>query len=583
MKVPFIISALASLLVLYSHSSFSAQAQSNNIFVDDKNHKLEDGVKAEKEGIDNIMKAPLYSSFNNFAKKGGRLKFSSDVMFYIWNSTNDAKEKRGKNDRFAVANLDFNFHCDLGKNCESMDFEQDSIISVGIESNQDKYGNVYGVNWVSHINNRDFTNRESKVFVKTPYGDFSLGYQEGVESYMRLDASNIVVGETRNNWVKHLRGLAPGLGSLRSGSYFIYNFIFHPGLYTESVVYNYCNLASNDLLTCTIDLANMESLHMFYDYMYSVTDIRDFGNSISHFQKSMLPLYTKLVPRLPFKLSYQSQNFMGFKFGISYAPFSYNKYSLIMNLLNMHVMSLYSDDFLKGFTPEGRIRLKNGMAIYMLEPMYKQIISGGISYAYNMDNIKFNASVVGEYGRGMSVREYVGMNELDNESNLKYNDLQGIAIGLGIDYGKIKVVGAYGYLGKSGFYTPRCDMTSDVDACEKYNAYTGSGVIDEHNVAIVSVGTPKYENYYWNIGISYQYKSLDLSMTYFKSNRMGHILQDINIGLEYSLLKYSGFKGSLFGNFHHYIFDQVKYLNQPDHIDVRGKGNVLLVGIKLKF
>ncbi|MGN7618490.1 MAG: hypothetical protein ACTJLM_00300 [Ehrlichia sp.] len=607
MKIPSVISALASLLVLYSHGAFSLQTQSN-IFMNDENHKLENDVKCKKEeagneiSTDHIIVAAPHLSLDNFASRKGRIKFTGDAMFYIWNSDNNTKRENVDNRGYRI-DQDLHFYCDLGKNCEAVGAQQDSIINIGIESNQDKYGNTYGINLVSHASDRDFSNRESKVIVKTPYGNLLLGYQEGVESSMRLDASSIAVGDTHNSWVKHLRGLAPGFAS--NGSYFIYNFIFQPGLYTESMNYNYCNFISNEILACTIDLI---------DQKYSV-----------------ISSYRKLLSRLPFRLSYQSQSFMGLKFGISYAPFSYNRYLSIMNFIDKKAM-LGSHDRLaidESSRSAGRVRLKNGMEFYGAGPQYKQIVSGGVSYTYHMDDVKFSTSVIGEYGKNMNDYIIAG---LFNADNLKYDDLQGIAVGLEIDYGKVRFAGAYGYLGTSGFYIPKCSTTNDVSTCERYNAYAagstnykhfddgyvpidsnslaytdissdyrhfdtddhendlgygiGESVVNEkdHNVInIINLGVPKYNSYYWNIGIGYQYKSLDLSMTYFQSNRIGHILKDVSVGFEYNFLKYGGFQGGLFSNFHHYVFDQAKSEYQSDRPIANGKGYVLLVGMKLKF
>ncbi|WDM84973.1 hypothetical protein K6025_03770 [Ehrlichia sp. JZT12] len=607
MKIPFVVSALTSLLVLYSHSAFSSQAQ-GSLFLYDKNHELENSVKSEKEdmaseiSVDNIVKAPVYSSFNNIERKGVRLKFSGDAMFYIWNSANNVKE-----------NSDIIFYCSLNKNCTLRNFNQDNIIGIGIESSHDKYGNTYAVDLISHINGKSFTNEESKVTVKTPYGDLSFGYQKGVESVMRFDASNIAVGGTRSNWIQHLRGVPPSLIGRRSGSYYIYNFIFNPGLYTEGIIRNYCDVISNTLSICSINLYNGESLvdsmkiisdlemniNQFSGFVDSqIKDMRSFNYNIQSNLEFILknlrdafvslrnvitPSYIKLLPEVPFRLSYKSQDFMGLKFGISYVPFSYDGYLLVLDMLNKSVIGFsYNKDDLE-IKSDSRVKFKDGVDIYFINPIYQRIISGGISYAYDMNDIKFSASVVGEYGKNMSYDELYSRSNSKKYNGDTYNDLQGIAIGLGIDYNKVKVVGAYGYLGKSGIYIPRCDMSPNKEKCEIYNASYIFGKRGDQYGPYINSDRVSYDNYYWDIGVAYQFKSLDLSITYFQSNRIGHILKDINLGFEYNLLKYNGFEGSLFGNLHHYIFDQVKNTYEPGNLDVKGKGNVLMLGMKLKF
>ena len=582
MKIPFIVSALTSLLVLHSHNAFSVKIQ-NNLSKDNKNYELEDGIKYEKKGEDNkILSSDMMKvhSYSNFIKRGIRVKLNGDSMFYIWNSTNDAKTPKSL--------PDINLHCDLGKNCTSLGYQQNSIVGIGIESSQDKYGNTYGVSLISGIDGRSFSNKESKFIIRTSYGNFSFGYQMGVESSMRLDASSIVVGDNSNIWVKHLRSLPTGsTGSFKNfaegGMYFIYNFIFQPGLYTESIVSNYCNFVSNELLSCNVFIPNTLEVNI-----------------------------SKFFSELPFRLSYQSQNFMGLKFGISYAPFAYDKYSSLVHGLYRRFMTenFKKYEFYDLFkTRMNRMNVDN-VKIYREDSKYKQVLSGGISYTYDIDDLKFTTSIVGEYSK------HANLNAIwfGNNTDLAYNDLQAIAVGLEVNYHKLKFAGAYGNLGKSGFYTPKCDMSDNIKKCEEYDilndvikygrrirpGYEVLGGLeplyshknahqDEHehqddSNIVVELAHKKYSNYYWDMGVGYNDGPLGFSITYFQSNRIGRILKDINVGLEYNFLKYGAFKGSMFSNFHHYIFSKVEHgYSATKSTTVTGRGDVLLLGVKLKF
>lgn len=202
--------------------------------------------------------------------------------------------------------------------------------------------------------------------------------------------------------------------------YLLYNFNFNPGLYSESVFRDDDNLVFNN----------------------------------SNHDASVGIITKDFINNLPFRLSYQSQNFMGLKFGISYSPVGYNQqlfeFPLIVSAEFVSDVRKIEGDKLnvsKEHTVLPYINNRsNTSAIGLIGPVYKNIISGGISYTYNIKNVKFSTSIIGEYGN-----EYI-----DDDTKLGYvmhyvhQQLNGISIGFNVSYDNLKLAGAYGNLGTSG-------------------------------------------------------------------------------------------------------------------------------------
>ncbi|AAZ68545.1 hypothetical protein [Ehrlichia canis] len=538
MKNPLIISALASLLMMCSNSAFSDEML-NDMSAVDKNCGSEIDIANCKKFIGNVKKCVLLSEMNSAIKKSSGLKFSGNVVSYGWYSSDSSKSTK------KFLNHTRLFDVDTGGNIEKIGTKHDAILSLRVESNPDKHGIVYGIHSQVNIPNvagRSFNrhaafNRGSKVFAKTPYGDFSAGYQEGMESVIKLNAFDIAAGDNYNIWAKHLRGIVHE--KKESPSYLLYNFNFNPGLYSESVFRNDDNLV--------FDKSNHNA---------------SFGIITKDF-----------VNNLPFRLSYQSQNFMGLRFGISYSPAGYNQqlfeFPVIFGRYLVSDVKKKEDgklDVTKDYTlVYGVNRRSDTSNVGIVGPVYKNIISGGVSYAYNVKNFKFNASIIGEYGN-----EYI-----DNDTRLSYamyyvhQQLRGISIGFNFSYDNLRLAGAYGNLNRSGFLNKIC-----------YSHYT------TQNTCYDKWQFSKNTNYYWNIGIAYQREPLNFSIIYFESSRLGNKLKDVGVGLQYNILKYNSFKNSLFINYNYYIFDQMNYASNSVYYrptDLSGKGYVLLAGIKSEF
>ncbi|AUO54714.1 porin [Ehrlichia canis] len=537
MKNPLIISALASLLMICSNSAFSDEMLHDMSAVD-KNCGSKSDIENCKKFIGNIKKCVLLSEMNGAIKRGSSVKFSGNVVSYGWYSSDASKSTK------KFINNTKLFDVDIGGNIEKVGTKHDGILSLRVESNPDKCGIMYGIHSEVNIPNvagRSFNkhaafNRGSRVFAKTPYGDFSAGYQEGMESVMKLDAFDIAAGDNYNIWTKHLRGIVHEKKA--DAGYLLYNFNFNPGLYSESVFRDDDNLVFNN----------------------------------SNHDASVGIITKDFINNLPFRLSYQSQNFMGLKFGISYSPVGYNQqlfeFPLIVSAEFVSDVRKIEGDKLnvsKEHTVLPYINNRsNTSAIGLIGPVYKNIISGGISYTYNIKNVKFSTSIIGEYGN-----EYI-----DDDTKLGYvmhyvhQQLNGISIGFNVSYDNLKLAGAYGNLGTSGIVKKVCyTFYSNASNCHEQWQFS------------------KNTNYYWNLGIAYQREPLNFSIIYFESSKLGNKLKDISVGVQYNVLKYNSFKNSLFVNYNYYIFNQMNYVNgiRNKPIDLSGKGYVLLAGIKSEF
>ncbi|AUO54715.1 hypothetical protein C1I72_02280 [Ehrlichia canis] len=662
MRLTLVSSALASFFVLLGSSAFSVDILSDvNIFNLDVENKQVDKVNEK-----NLSKNLENKERNNLVKVG-RALVSGQAISYMWASADKC------DDIF-----------DISGNMDNYGMSYDALLRLGAEIRSGDAGTKYGADFqvaIPSVKGRNFErkaalNRGSRIFAATQYGNFSVGYQEGVESIMKLDSSNIIAGDESSSWTQHLRGaLSEKKNAL---GYPMYPFLFSAGLYSENVFRNDDNieLAANN---------------------------KDFINN------------------LPLRMSYLSPSFMGLRFGVSYSPLGYkfDSFSTVLeqyttekvevmtempelsvnssggggtvdltelisalkkggslsdscelNLVNssepyleidLPKSNLFEDDSegevgvrcrgkLVGLTPELKAgsdftfyidlqdnkkakvpisgfklcnakvnfedleeeRLKStkfelgnleitGAKNVSKSPLikrskskedsvlfgtkYEHIFSGSIAYDYDFHDFKFSTSIVGEYARP---RLYFNTKNYDIYPE-SYN-LQGVSIGSVLSYKNVNFAAAYGYLGRSGFVKYYSVLNNTADS-----------------TTTVSV-QPLYERsntYYLDAALGYQYHSYYISVGYFKSSRSGNILQDINLGIEYNLLKsQSKMKCKLFGNYHYYKFSEVSIVDKVCYNSEVGKpacsvcglaehrlekheksgfGNIFLVGAKLEF
>ncbi|AHX04277.1 hypothetical protein [Ehrlichia japonica] len=400
----------------------------------------------------------------------------------------------------------------------------DGVLNIkSINSNSD-LGIYYGGNFqlaVPAIKIDNFMpsvkayNRGAQLFVESRYGNLSFGYQEGVESIMKVDASSIGAGDNSIAWLQYT-----GLSNLNEKM----QCQLFPGLYSESIF----NRSSHNII--------------------SVKD-KDFINN------------------LPFRISYQSPNYIGVRFGISYSPIGYdtnlfehvssytikqlelppimhgvdldsiNKQSTSEEIINVFLKALKKQTT-QDVNIEGIVPSKTDF----LQACYENIVSAGLSYIHSFNDIDVQASVVGEHG-------YSNINKL--KSYNKYpsvEELAAFAIGTSIAYRNVVVAGSYGYLGRSGYIN---------------TTYSASD---------------SYYTYYWNIGIKFIYNKASISTSCFKSNKVDTDFYDYSLGVDYNLSIDSNYKGQykVFGNYHYFNVEN-KVLKKS------GNGSVLSLGVKYEF
>ncbi|QLK57922.1 hypothetical protein [Ehrlichia ruminantium] len=564
MKFTWVASALASIFVLYINNTFAVDvlSQGNQLSYDQDKSQ---GDVTSKVGVEwQNVKDARYSSISYAPKSIGRAVVSGQAISYIWSSL-------GKLEDNVQDKLEGNVK-DISIDYDTSGISYDALLRVGAEIRSGSSGIKYGVDFqvaVPNVQGKYFgkkaaVNRGSKIFAATPYGDFSVGYQEGVESIMRLDASSIVAGDDSHGWTHHIRGvLAEEKNSL---GYLMYPFLFFGGLYSETV------FRSND--------------NAVFDDLYRQG--KDFVNN------------------LPLRLSYMSPSYMGFRFGVSYSPKGYefnlfdkkfNNFEKFSELKNGFSSTSNAQSIVYPVT-SGMMKMnQNGSGVPQFASVlqnpggsnvffgakYEHILSGSVACDYDFSNgTRFNVAIVGEYAHP---RLYSNIKGYDIYP--KSHSLQGLSIGSVISSGNFNFAAASGYLGKSGFVEKYYYKDKEYPLYERSNTY------------------------YWDVALGYKYNAYYISAAYFESNRSGNVLRDIGLGFEYNLLKdLNKMKCKLFGNYHYYDFsqaaitDKVVYNHEVAIYSAQaqtelqklgyntrekseklksGSGNIFLVGVKLEF
>ncbi|AHX03621.1 hypothetical protein ECHHL_0460 [Ehrlichia chaffeensis str. Heartland] len=487
--------AFVSFLLLYNVDAFSV----DNI---DKNHENQKKLVNLVKNNEYVKQANLHPSIKSYH----RIDLGGKVLSYAWFTNNSEKMQ------------------DHG-------VKLDGVLNIKSINNNSDLGIFYGGNFqlaIPAVKSENFIpsmkayNRGAQLFVESGYGNLSFGYQEGVESIMKIDASSIGAGDNSIAWLQYTN-LSNLDGKVQ--------YQVFPGLYSESVF----NRSNNNVI--------------------SIKD-KDFVNN------------------LPFRISYQSPNFMGVKFGISYSPTGYDS-NLFESVSSYNIKKLTlppvisadttseiqanpndKDNILynalgkekvQDVTIEGIVPSK----IEFLQARYENIVSAGLSYNHSFNDIDFQASVVGEYGS----------TDIDKlKSYSKYpsaENLAAFAIGTSVTYRDVIVAGSYGYLGKSGYINTIYSATeAPLKMFSPDNQYT----------------------YYWNIGAKYVYSNASISTSYFRSNKVNTHFYDFSLGIDYNLSLSSSHKGQykVFGNYHYFNIDNKNFKVSRD-------GSVLLLGVKYEF
>ncbi|WP_264722950.1 MULTISPECIES: porin [unclassified Wolbachia] len=417
----------------------------------------------------------------------------------------------------------------IGDYSNDMGMIADAILHLRAENKNEDLGLLYGADVQFHVPVTEgkgasqgvyaAKGRSAHVFVNSKYGDVKLGYQFGPEALMRLDATRIatVDGAADSDWFRKVN---------LEGSAASFPFYVTPRLYTES-----------------------------------------FSSESEKFSFRMAGKYNKgVMTTLPFRVAYYSPNYMGARFGISYAP----RYDSSLFIVK------------EKEEKNGKVKDK----IRHVGPDYEHIVSAGASYEYDFDkyNVKVKTSAVGEYGQAKKLNKD---KHVYNEY-VEYNDLMGVNLGVSADYKinedqGVKFAASFAYLGKSG--QPKGikkligDTYTEIDSKDATDGKRVEGLKAQF-------GKDSIDTMYWTVGAGYQHENIYTSLTYFGS-RMNDkdMLHDGALGVQYDLSPAcSKNKFVPYAALHYFMTNETGKLKDESDADVpSNQGILLLTGVKFSF
>ena len=427
-------------------------------------------------------------------------------------------------------------------------------------------------------------NRGSRMYMQSPYGQLSVGFQEGVESSMAY----------RGGFDDFVRGREPTLiknrlpflqGSFFDGGvaqWFLTNAaLLYPGLYSES------SFRSNNYL----DYYGIESESKYYSKYF--------------------------INNLPFRVSYQTPRVGGLQFGISFSPTGYAD-DLFKGWLDAgdekggQVYSDLSDTDLREIK-RGAILARRGAVanvfgdrfhgIYdvtkvawrshagypkisarvagrqiVYAPVYRNILSAALAlrreYGSALRGLQLDLVVSGECAKSSMVHE--GLMPNGGFHNLGAFEVSALVQGRGLSF-----AASYGYLGRSGY--PR-------------GAWEGTELSWDR---VESVGVLRPTSY-MVLGAGYTLGALRVDGSYFRSRKGGYLamsrLSDLGVRLSYELYRGDAMRCELFAQVNRvgarYDFAEgfvkgQRKSTRTEHTGVVGPlrydFNLLAVGAKLLF
>ncbi|WP_341816870.1 porin [Wolbachia endosymbiont (group A) of Agelastica alni] len=427
----------------------------------------------------------------------------------------------------------------IGDYSNDMGMIADAILHLRAENKNEDLGLLYGADVQFHVPVTEgkgasqgvyaAKGRSAHVFVNSKYGNVKLGYQFGPEALMRLDATRIatVDGAADSDWFRKVN---------LEGSAASFPFYVTPRLYTES-----------------------------------------FSSESEKFSFRMAGKYNKgVMTTLPFRVAYYSPNYMGARFGISYAP----RYD--SSLFTVKETVPFEEDI------SGTKVIKHKEEIKHVGPDYEHIISAGASYEYDFDkhNIKVKTSAVGEYG----FPKQPSKDKHLYKEFVEYNDLMGVNLGVSADYKinedqGVKFAASFAYLGKSG--QPKGIQTLEKGTGGKPDKYESLLATNKRMEGLeAQFGKDSIDTMYWTVGAGYQHENIYTSLTYFGSRMNdGDVLHDGALGVQYDLSPAcSKSKFVPYAALHYFMTDEKGALKDQKDTDVpSNQGILLLTGVKFSF
>ncbi len=218
-------------------------------------------------------------------------------------------------------------------------------------------------------------------------------------------------------------------------------------------------------------------------------------------------------------------------------------------------------------------------------PDYEHIVSAGVSYEYDFNkyNVKIKTSMTGEYGLPRQLNE----NQLFYNEYVEYNNLIGVNLGVSADYKinedrDIKFATSFAYLGKS-------DQPKNIKKLinGNYQKIEIESTIGNNREKMEESETKFERNdkstMYWTTGTGYQYENFYTSLTYFGSKAGdGNKLHDIALGVQYDLSSTcSKSKFVPYAVVHYFMTDDKGYKEKLTAAS--NQGMLFLTGIRFSF
>ena len=294
----------------------------------------------------------------------------------------------------------------------------DALLKVGVYSRVDGYDAAYGADFSLVVPGgtggsivgygRGATG--SRVFFDAVYGNFSMGYQEGVETALKVDVLNSLPGASSGSWGRHIVRFLKYSDSVP--------FHVYPGLYSE----------------------NLFRSMAWKDGSKDPFSVR----------------FKDVVTTIPLRLSYVSKGINGFRFGVSYAVAGYRddlfKWGDFQSSEVVSEIETLDDN--NGNRPNVKAvrAIVTGEPRFDLGPVYKNVLGAALRYELLSHDTKVAFSFAVEHGNAKRHDKLsVSSDMSDGEFFIEYDELAAYSVGMeALHSGVLKIGFNYGYLGKSG-------------------------------------------------------------------------------------------------------------------------------------
>ncbi|UQD53968.1 porin [Anaplasma phagocytophilum] len=561
---------LASLMMFYGMSDAlaSSATQQSRVLSDEK------GVVAVKRVTDK-------SNLGRYITVSPVIDIGGSVLSHGWFAFRDSYyHKKGIEEKLFPAS----------ENLRVQGFASDAMLYVTAEGKNNNYKIRYGGSIeleVPYTQKADYTsfkqvsNRGTKVYVNTTFGEVSFGYQVGIDSIMRVDALSIGAGDISNTWMRYvnLRGIHDPLEGLTDEKRLVFVDASTEDIEEGRASWQYGNQVIPVLQrrrpALPIELKKLYLENVFYlsTGLYSES-LFDGGNRFS--RNASKPIDANNAPNLtnalPLRFTYLSPDFAGLRLGVSYAPFGYEE-DLVLDahtaikrslVARMRVFKNYKrfhsairDKFSIPLVEEGGTRKK------FIIPLYENIVNAGMTYSSSFNDLDFKLSVVTEYAKGKTRL----LRDSTDIEFAKMDTIKNIVLGGMLKYKNVKLAASYGYLGQ-------IDNINNM-----YSYRLGEFVLKTADRVIIRTSG----SYFLTAGAGYEYDRLYVSAFYRGSNYSGNIFNEVSLGAEYNISGHSSrVKSMIFANYHNFSALSA-VVTDPVATDGVNRGQVILAGMKVRF